>query len=156
MSSNTATFLNVQMSMNTSSLFSVLIKTSPKGFWSTFCSRWISTTTSKCLILDVFNSDTAADSKVTADSIEFNVSYCRLSLYVKTLSCLDRLLNSHRDSVEEHCKFRFLKHLCMNYSPRWWCADRYQSNNNWTYICSKRVTCDFSWCSKFHQYLNFL
>ena len=32
--------------------------------------------TSKCLILDVFNSDTAADSNVTADSIEFNVSYC--------------------------------------------------------------------------------
>ena len=75
---------------------------------------------------------------------------------VKTLSCLDRLLNSHRDSVQEHCKFRFLKHLCMNYSPRWWCADRYQSNNNWIYICSKRVTCDFSWCSKFYQYLNFL
>ena len=75
MSSNTATFLNVQMSINTSCLFSVLIKTSPKGFWSTFCSRWISTTTSKCLILDVFNSDTAADSNATAGSIKFNVEH---------------------------------------------------------------------------------
>ena len=155
MSTNTATFLLFHESMNNSYIFSV----STRIYLTQGLLEYI-------LVNMDFNYD-----KQVPDSGRLQFRYCcwfqsygwfnwiqyrTTATYVKTLSCLDRLLNSHRDSVEEHCKFRFLKHLCMNYSPRWWCADRYQSNNNWIYICSKRVTCDFSWCSKFHWYLNFL
>ena len=155
MFANTATFLFFHKSMNNSYIFSV----STRIYLTQGLLEYI------LLNMD-FNYD-----KQVPDSGRLQFRYCCWFQYydwfnliqcratatsVETLSCLGRLLNSHRDSVGEHCKFRFLKHLCMNYSPRWWCADRYQLNNNWTYICSKRVTCDFSWCSKFHQYLNFL